>query len=100
MVTSGNYQRFFEYEGTRYAHILDPATGRPVPYDRSPRSISVIAPTTALADAYATALAVMGVRRGIEFAAATPTIEAIMIDASGAVHLTPGLEDRFERVVP
>ena len=100
VVTSGNYQRFFEHEGTRYAHILDPRTGRPVPYARSPRSVSVIARDTARADAYATALAVMGVAKGIEFAATVPMIEALMIDAAGVVHLTPGLEQRFDRLTP
>ena len=100
VVTSGNYQRFFEHEGTKYAHILDPRTGHPVPYERSPRSVSVIAQDTARADAYATALAVMGVARGIEFAANTPELEALMIDAAGTVHVTPGLKKRFEPLGP
>jgi thiamine biosynthesis lipoprotein len=100
VVTSGNYQRFFEYQGTKYAHILDPSTGYPVPYERSARSVSVIARDTARADAYATALAVMGPERGIKFAATVPSLDAVMIDAAGTVHITPDLESRFERITP
>lgn len=95
VVTSGNYQRFFEYEGVRYAHILDPKTGRPIPYEDSPRSVSVIASTATRADAMATALAVMGTRRGIEFANSQPDLEAVMIDFDGEVHSTQGLHARF-----
>lgn len=98
VVTSGNYQRFFEYQGTKYAHILDPSTGYPVPYDRSPRSVSVVARDTARADAYATALAVMGAERGIKFAATVPSLDAVMIDAAGTVYVTPDLESRFQRI--
>ena len=60
----------------------------------------MIAQDTARADAYATALAVMGVARGIEFAANTPELEALMIDAAGTVHVTPGLKKRFEPLGP
>ena len=55
--TSGNYARYSEIGGQRYSHILDPRTGRPT--DANP-SVTVIAPTATMADAWATALSVLG----------------------------------------
>ena len=51
--TSGNYRRFAEIGGKRYSHIIDPRTARPV--DLAP-SVTVVAPTAAVADGWATAL--------------------------------------------
>ncbi len=56
--TSGDYEKFFEADGTRYGHILDPRTGRPA---RGVASVSVVAPTAAESDAAATAAFVSGV---------------------------------------
>jgi thiamine biosynthesis lipoprotein ApbE len=55
--TSGNYARHVEIDGIRYSHIVDPRTGRPA--DRVP-SATVIAPSATVADAWATALSVLG----------------------------------------
>lgn len=55
--TSGDYERFFEYEGTRYPHILDPRTGQPA---RDATSVTVLHTNAAEADAAATALVVAG----------------------------------------
>jgi len=57
LATSGDYRRRYEHDGRRYAHILDPRTGRPAIHEIA--SATVLAPTTAEADAYATALAVL-----------------------------------------
>ena len=95
VVTSGNYQRFFTHEGVRYAHILDPKTGWPVPYERSPRSVTVVAPDATTADAYCTAVAVMGAEAGLAFVERSPTLEAVIIDASGAVLVSSGLRERY-----
>ena len=55
--TSGNYRRFFEIDGKKYSHIIDPRTGRPT--DFAP-SVTVVAATATQADAWATALSVLG----------------------------------------
>lgn len=60
--TAGDYREYFEQDGGHYSHILDPATGRPVTHALT--SVSVIAPTAVEADAWDTALMVMGPERG------------------------------------
>jgi len=91
VVTSGDYQRFFEHEGKRYAHILDPATGWPVPADKSPRSVTLVAANATDADAYATAVAVKGVDDGMSFVESRADLEAVVIDGAGKVHISSGL---------
>lgn len=64
LATSGNYRRFYYKDGKRYAHTIDPHTGRPVEHNLL--SATVVAPNCALADAYATAFMVMGLDRAKE----------------------------------
>lgn len=64
MATSGYYQQFFKVGDKTYSHIIDPATGYP---QENVVSASVIAPTAEEADAYATALTVMGADKAIQF---------------------------------
>jgi FAD:protein FMN transferase len=66
IATSGDYRNFFMAGGKKYAHILDPKTGRPV--DHPPASVSVIHESCMTADALCTALMVLGKDRGIELA--------------------------------
>ncbi len=66
LATSGNYRNFFEVEGQRFSHIIDPVSGYPVP--QPPVSVSVIAPSVALADAWATAFMVLDEERGLAVA--------------------------------
>ncbi len=68
LATSGDYRIYFERDGTRYCHEIDPATGRPIA--NGVASVSVAADECALADALATALMVMGPERGFAFATA------------------------------
>ena len=58
LATSGDYRNYFEKDGIRYSHILDPRTGRPI--DHKLASVSVLADTCAEADSLATAFMVMG----------------------------------------
>jgi thiamine biosynthesis lipoprotein len=65
MATSGNYRKFYEKDGMRYSHTIDPKTGYPVQH--SLLSATILAPDCASADAYATAFMVLGLEKGKEF---------------------------------
>ncbi len=66
MATSGDYRNFFEREGKRYSHTVDPKTGHPVTHRLA--SVTVLAPRTARADALATAFLVLGPQAGFTLA--------------------------------
>lgn len=69
VATSGDYRDFYEVDGVRYAHLIDPRTGRPVGH--SGASVTVIDSNTTTADAWATALSVLGPHEGYELAEAS-----------------------------
>ncbi len=83
IVTSGDYERFIEIDGARYAHILDPRTGWPV---RGVVSVTVVCPDGELADALATSVFVLGVEKGLELINRLRGVEALVIDDSGRLH--------------
>lgn len=97
VVTSGDYERYFEHEGVRYAHILDPDTGRPLLESKSCKSITMVAPNATDADAFATAVAVMGPERGMAFVEAEADLEAILITRDDQVLISSGLQSTFVR---
>lgn len=66
VATSGDYRNFFEFDGTRFSHTIDPRTGRPVSHKLA--SVTVLGETAAFADAMATALLVLGPDAGPKFA--------------------------------
>jgi len=66
LATSGDYRNFFEQDGKRYSHTIDPATGRPVEHNLA--SVSVVTEDCMHADAWATALMVLGPEIGFHFA--------------------------------
>ncbi|MDP2360139.1 MAG: FAD:protein FMN transferase [bacterium] len=80
VATSGDYENCFFEDGRRWHHLLDPATGRPAD---GCRSVSVLAPTCAEADAWATALFVAGPSAAMALAAARPELEVLVVDADG-----------------
>ncbi|MFK7966001.1 MAG: FAD:protein FMN transferase [Burkholderiaceae bacterium] len=83
LATSGDYRNFFERNGNRFSHILDPISGRPVTHRTT--SVTVVAEHAALADAWATALLVLGLKDGVDLANRLG-LAALFIarDASGA----------------
>jgi thiamine biosynthesis lipoprotein len=93
VLTSGNYERYREYEGIRYAHIIDPRTGYPVEHVAS---ATVISKDGGLADAAATALSVAGPAQWQRIAAQMGITEVMLVDEQGTVHLTPAMRDRVE----
>ena len=84
MATSGNYRNFYITEdGRKVSHTIDPATGRPVQH--SLLSCTVLAPTCAMADAFATSFMVMGIEKAKEVVKAHPELQAYFIytDSTG-----------------
>lgn len=68
LATSGDYRNYFEADGVRYSHIIDPTTGRPITH--STASVTVLAPSAMEADGLATALLVVGGAEALEIAEA------------------------------
>ena len=83
VATSGDYQRYFDYDGIRYHHILDPRSGMPA---RRARSATVVASSTEYADALATAAFVSGAEAGIRLLDGLEGVEGMIIDSVGVVH--------------
>ena len=77
IVTSGNYRKFYVRDGRKYAHTVDPCTGYPV--EHSLLSATVVAPTAAAADAYATYCMVLGLDGARAFIEARPDLEGYLI---------------------
>ena len=93
MATSGDYRIFFEREGRRYCHEIDPATGAPIA--NALASVSVVAPDCGYADAMATALMVMGCGRGLAFAQAHDLAAYFIVREPGgrlSVHASAAFE--------
>ncbi len=89
--TSGDYQRFFEQDGIRYHHILDPRTLRPT---RGLASVSVLTADGVRADALATAVLVMGAVEGLAYVEASAGVEALFVDQNGHLTATSGWPKR------
>ncbi len=78
--TSGNYEQYFEVDGKRYSHIIDPLTGQPT---QGMISVSVIAPSGAESDALSTAFFVLGKERTEEICHTRPDLRVIMVEEDG-----------------
>lgn len=85
--TSGDYEKYFEMDGLRFHHIIDPRTGFPA---KGVRSVTVIAEDATYADAFATALFVMGVKDGMALVESLKGIEALFIDDAGSLQQSTG----------
>ena len=77
MATSGDYRIFFERDGVRYSHLIDPRTSRPIPSHVT--SVTIIAPDCMTADAYATALSILTPDEGLALVERSPGLECFLI---------------------
>ena len=91
VVTSGSYERYREWGGVRYPHIIDPRTGHPAQHVAS---ATVIARDAARADAVATALVVAGMKQWPAIARSMGVREVMVIDDEGNVQLSAAMMDR------
>lgn len=89
--TSGDYERYFEQDGVRYHHILVPGTGKS---PAAVRSVTIIGPTATHTDGLTKPVFILGVERGMEYLQRVGDVDAVVIDAEGAVYYSPGLEPR------
>jgi thiamine biosynthesis lipoprotein len=86
--TSGDYERYFEEDGVRYHHILNPGTGK------SPHEVyssSIIGSVATDTDALSTSVFVLGVKQGLQLINTLPDTEAVIIDNQGQMHYSAGL---------
>jgi thiamine biosynthesis lipoprotein len=89
VVTSGNYEKYVNFNGKRYTHIIDPRTGYP---STGIISVTVFAPKAELADALATSVFVMGKEAGLDRINQLPKIECIIIDDKGNITKSKNIE--------
>ena len=83
VVTSGNYEKFVEFNGKKYTHIIDPRTGWPA---SGLTSVSIFALKAELADALATSVFVMGGETGLDFINQLPGVECVIVDNQGKIY--------------
>lgn len=102
IATSGSYRKFYEVDGKRYSHTIDPSTGKPV--DHQLLSATVVAPNCTNADAFATAFMVMGVEGAKKFVKNHPELKLdiyLIYSKEGEgfkTYMSPGLQEKIEEL--
>jgi thiamine biosynthesis lipoprotein len=89
VATSGDYEQYFEVDGKRYHHILDPKTGYP---STGLQSVTIINKSNTIADAFATAVFVMGKEKGMRLIESLDNTETMIIDSEGNIFYSSGFE--------
>jgi thiamine biosynthesis lipoprotein len=95
--TSGSTRKYYEENGIRYSHTIDPATGYPVKH--SLLSVSVLAPSCAVADAYATVFMVLGLEKSKEFLNKNKQLNAYFIYSGKDGLLKTYATEGFQKVI-
>lgn len=94
VITSGSYERYFEKNGKRYHHILDPKTGRPA--ESGLISVSIISDDGTLADGLSTSLFIMGKEKGEKYWKKNKDkFDVVWLEEDGTVTITDGIKDVF-----
>lgn len=93
VVTSGNYERYFLYEGRRYHHIIDPNTG--YPSENEVAGVSIVSDKSIVGDALSTALFILGVDKGTKLINELEDVEAIFITKQGEVVVDEKIIEQF-----
>lgn len=86
--TSGDYERYFERDGVRHHHVLDPRTGES---PRSIRSVTILADDGLTTEALSKTVFVLGLTRGLALVESLPGVDAVVVDAEGTLHFSSGL---------
>ena len=96
VVTSGTYERFFERDGKRYHHIIDPKTG--FPKQSGLLSVTIVSPYSMTADALSTAVFVLGAKKGVELVAQHPQTNVILVGQNRLIYASEGIRDRVSLI--
>ncbi len=94
VVSSGDYERYFEYEGKIYHHILNPKTGFPA--ETNIKQVTIVTANSQKADGLSTSVLLLGVQKGIQLVESLEGVEAIIITKDHFIYFTEGLRDRYE----
>ncbi|OPD18746.1 thiamine biosynthesis protein ApbE [Clostridium botulinum] len=94
VVTSGNYERFFERNGKRYHHIFDTKTGYPA--EKGLISVSIISDKSIDGDALSTSVYTLGLDEGKKLIESLKDVEAVFVTKDKKVYITSGLKDTFK----
>ena len=92
LVTSGTYERYFEHEGKRYHHVLDPFTGFPA--DRDLLAVTILSDSSLWGDALSTACLLLGVEDGLKLVESVPDAEALFVRIDGTVITSTGFPQK------
>lgn len=95
--TSGDYERFFIQNGTRYHHILDPATGEPA---RASVSVTIVAETATLAEGLTKGVFILGPEAGMALVERLPNVDAVIVTATNQVLISTGLQGKVNVLHP
>jgi thiamine biosynthesis lipoprotein len=93
--TSGDYERFFEKAGVRHHHLIDPRTGRS---PSSVHSVTILAEDGLTCEALSKAVFVLGVEQGMQLVESLPGVDAVVVDATGHLHYSTGLQGATPQV--
>ena len=88
VATSGNYEKFVEFDGVKYSHIIDPRTGYP---STGLTSVTIFAKSAELCDALATSVFITGVDVGLDMINQLKGVECIIVDAQNKIHFSENI---------